>query len=164
MKKAKLQGQKTVRIFGGKYVIRKINPLLDFPYDRIPQIFSSFQSKRPVVETKPLPIQLQKNLEDMKSIVTAGIVNPVLVPIGKGDKHRRESGITVDDLFVDVELGTKLYIEILAHSLNKFRHGIIDNMRGLFFSIRIKLLLSTLWQKNLSDNLSTSYSPKEVIP
>lgn len=145
--KSKLQGHRIVRVFGSRYVIRKINPLLDFPYDKVPQIFSSFYSKRPKVDTSPHPANIQKTLDDMKSIVAVGIVKPELIPMGKGEKRGKEDGITVDDLFVDIELGSKLYLEIIAHSLNRFR-----GLKGLFFSIKIRQLLFTEWQKNMGND------------
>ena len=157
MKKEQLQGQKTIKVFGGKYVIRKINPLLDFSYDKIPQIFSIYQTKRPAVNTQPHLSQLQKNLEDMKAMVNIGLVEPKLVAIGKGDKLDREDGITVNDLFRDMELGTRLYLEILTHSLNRF-----TGLKGLFFSIRTRHLLLTLWRKNTDSDQLISYFQKVI--
>jgi len=157
--KEKLLGYKTVKVFGGKYVIRKINPLLDFSYDIMPQIFNAHLTRRqPKQEVNPHPTELQKNLKDMKTIVRVGLVSPELVPVGKGDKYRKEIGITVDDLFMDVELGSQLYLEILAHSLNKFRHGFLDKMRGLFFSMRIRRMLYINYRKNMVNDQSTTFS------
>lgn len=145
--KKKLLGYKTIKVHGMRYIIRKINPLLDFAHDKIPQIFTSYISKRPTIdETNPKPIQLQKILEDVKLVVQAGLVSPELVPVGKNGNFRRENGITIDDLFINEDLGMKLYLEILAHSLNKFR-----GLKGLFFSIKIKQLLYTEWQKSLNN-------------
>jgi hypothetical protein len=90
----------------------------------------------------------------MKLVVNAGIIDPPLVPVGKGENYRKENGITVDDLFVDIELGTTLYLEIVAHALNKF-----SGLRGLFFSIRIRHMLRTEWRKSLRQDPLTSYSP-----
>ena len=159
MKKEKLQRHKTVKVFGDRYVIRKINPLLDFSYDTMPQIFSSFISKRPVTETVPHPSQIQKAMKEMKLIVQVGLVNPKLVPVGKGEKYRQEDGITIDDLFVDTELGTRLYLEILAHSLNQFK-----GLKGLFFSLRTRHSLFTEWRKNMANDPLKSCSPTETTP
>jgi len=85
--------------------------------------------------------------------VQAGLVKPELVPVGKGDQRGKEDGITVDDIFRDEDLAIKLYIEILAHSLNRFK-----GMRGLFFSIRIKHLLSTEWRKSMENYQAILFS------
>lgn len=159
MKKAKLQGHKTVRVFGDKYVIRKINPFLDFAYDSMPQIFTYQKSNRPETEVVPHPATIQKQLKDMKAIVAAGIVEPKLEPVGKGEKFRHEAGITIDDLFVDMELGTRLYLEIIAHSLNKFR-----GIRSLFFSIATRWSLFTEWRRNMDKSPLPSSSPTETTP
>jgi hypothetical protein len=156
--KEKLQGHKTIRVQGGKYVIRKINPLLDFPYDKIPQIFTTIQSKRPVKEEDNLhPARLQKILDDMKSVVNAGLVDPPLVPVGKGENFRKEKGLTIDDIFMDSDLGTALYIEVLAHSLNRFK-----GLKGLFFSIRTKYLLYTLCRRGTNNDRLITYFQKAI--
>jgi hypothetical protein len=164
MNKDILLGYKTIKIYGNKYIIRKINPLLDFPYDKMPQIFTSFYSKRPVdINSQIHPAQLQNTIEMMKQIVESGLIKPVLIPIGKNELRHKEAGITIDDIFVDMDLGTKLYLEILAHSLNKFRHGIIEKIKGVFFSIRIKHLLYIACQKNIDKDRLMSYFQKAVI-
>lgn len=157
MKKSELQGLKKLKIFGGKYVIRRINPLLDFTYDKMPQIFTHYISKRPVDTALPHPAQLQRNFEDMKLIVQAGVVEPKLVPVGKGEAKGKEDGITVEDLFVDMELGTRLYLEIFAHSLNRFR-----GLKGLFFSIKIRHLLFMLYRSNTPSDRLMSYVQKAI--
>ena len=159
MKKEKLQGHKTVKVFGARYVIRKINPLLDFSYDTMPQIFSSHISKRPVVDTTPHIAQLQKALKEMKLIVQTALVDPVLIPVGKGEKYRKEDGITVDDMFVDAELGSRLYLEIIAHSLNRFK-----GIKGFFFTMRIRHSLLTEWRKSMDKDPLTFYSQTAITP
>lgn len=144
-KKYAFHNLKRIRIGTWKFVIRKINPLLDFTADNIPQIFSAFFSKRPTQSETVINLaMLQRAQEDMKLIVQAGLVKPELVAVGKGDQRGKENGITVDDIFRDEETAVKLYIEILSHSLNKFK-----GLKGLFFSIKIKHTLFTEWQKNI---------------
>jgi len=141
--KEKLNRHKNIKVCGMKFTIRKLNPLQDFPrVQDMPQIFIYYMTKRPIKD-EPLNVaSMQKAYDDMKKIVEAGIVDPPLVPVEK-DKSK-EAGITVDDLFVDEDMATQLYIEILSHSLNRFR-----GMKGLFFSIRIKRLLHLELQKNI---------------
>ena len=75
MKKEQLQQHKRVKIFGSWYTIRKINPLLDFSYEAMPQIFTAHFSNRPVDKTAITNItQLQNALKDMKIIVSVGLV------------------------------------------------------------------------------------------
>lgn len=129
--KQDLQGHKTVKIHGHRFVIRKLNPLIDFNFQNMPQIFSSFVSRR---KTEPEPADPSRMLEQMMAVVNAGIVEPELVPVGKGDKKGKEAGITVEDLFRDAEIGSKLYTEIMLHSMNRFR-----GLKGVFFSLKNRL-------------------------
>lgn len=140
--KKKLNKYKTVRIEGFKFVIRKLNPLLDFEIDQMPQIFSDYIMTRQPAKTE---VGLQRAYNDMKMIVEKGIVEPEIVPVGKGDKRGTEEGVTIEDVFRDEAIGIKLYIEIIAHSLNQFR-----GLRGLFFYQKIRRLLYTEWQKNMA--------------
>jgi hypothetical protein len=138
--KERLKGYKKIKILGMKFIIRKINPLLDFPADKIPQIFTSFETRRKVVETTPSITDTQKSLRDTYAIIEAGVVEPKLEKYIDG----KEEGITAEDLFRDFDIGFKLYIEIITHSMNRFR-----GLKGLFFSIKTKQLLSTEWRKNM---------------
>jgi len=148
--KSKLQGWKTVKICGGKFIIRRVNPLLDFPSDSMPQIFTSFVSRRKVEPEKDQSqFDQKKVIKDMMRVVEVGLVKPELVPISKS-----KEGITVEDIFIDLELGIKLYWEIIINSLNKFK-----GLKGLFFSIRLRAWLSTELRKNTDVLLSKSFSP-----
>lgn len=149
------QNVKTIRIGAFKYKIRKVNPLLDFTSENMPQIYTAYLSKRPVVSTEAnLTIQqLQRFQEEMKSVVVAGLVEPALVPTGKGELRGKEDGITVDDIFRDEETAISLYLEILSHSLNRFK-----GLRGLFFSIKIKHALLIEWQKSTASFRAKSFS------
>ena len=155
--KEKLNQYKKIKVCGMSFTIRKINPLQDFASNEsMPQIFTYYITKRKVKEDNPFTMQsLQKALNDMKAIIKAGVVDPPLVPVEK-DKSK-ENGITVDDLFVDEEMGAKLYIEILTHSLNRFK-----GLKGLFFSTKIKHYLYTEWQKNITNFQVKSYSEATV--
>jgi len=153
--KKKLQQLKTIKVEGIKFVIKKINPFLDFRINEMPTIFTEYFTERKP-EPKVNEAYFKKILEEMKLIVEKGVVKPELVPLGKGEKRGKEEGITVDDLFVDIELGTKLYFEIMAHSLNRFK-----GLKGLFFSVKIKQLLFTEWHKNII-NLRQILSSGEI--
>jgi len=133
--KEKLQGWKRVKVNGSRYVIRKLNPLLDFPADRMPQIFSSFISRRPFDPEKLTPEARARLQEDLQTVLEAGVIKPSLVSVGKGDKRGKEDGITADDLMRD-DTGVKLYIEIITHSLNMFK-----GLKGVFFSLKTRLSL-----------------------
>lgn len=115
--KQELRGHKTVKVNGHKFVIKKLNPIIDFQLNEMPQIFTSFVSRRKA-EQEPDPALMQR---DMYKIVEAGLVEPELVPVGKGDKHGKEAGITVEDIFRDPEIGARLYSEIIFHSMCHFK-------------------------------------------
>lgn len=136
--KARLEGHKCIRVNGMRFIIKRLNPLLDFPIDKMPQIFADYLNRRPARD--PKPTDLKKNIEDMLSIVEAAVVDPVLAGDGA-------VGITAQDLFRDASLGAKLYIEVLAHSLNAFR-----GLKGIFFYHRIKWSLWTHWLKDMESN------------
>lgn len=141
-KREQLQGIKTIRVNGHKFKIRKVNPFQDFPADRMPQIFS-YAIKRRKLDVENLPLndaQIRRGIEDMKAVVTAGVIEPRLCP----------EILTVDDLFRWGDTGSKLYLEILAHSLNQFR-----GLTGVFFSIKIRRSLYTAWQKSTVEHLSS---------
>ena len=111
-----LRGYKKLSIHGWNFVIKRINPLIDFPEGKMPQIFSAFMSKRQKRDGEHLTeAELNKIEEEMKVMIEAGLVEPKLSP-----RAKRDEGITVDDLFRDEEIAAKLYWEILIHSLNKF--------------------------------------------
>lgn len=128
-------GLKTVRVNGHKFIIRKINPFLDFHSEKIPQIFTyHFQRKKPAeTEQKITPEYIRKSLDDMRTIVEVGVVSPKIC----------KEILTVEDIFRWGDTGAKLYLEILAHSLNQFR-----GIKGVFFLIKIKRLLYTSWRKD----------------
>ena len=145
--KETLQGRKAVTVCGSKFVIRRINPLLDFPMERMPQVFTSFVSKRKQAET--LPQDQKKILEEMRLVVEAGLVDPELVPRGK-------EGITVEDIFRDTDCGVRLYWEILWHSMYRLK-----GLKGVFFSIGKRLLLSTLLRGVTDRGQATSFLTEE---
>ncbi len=160
--KAALQGHRTIRINREKFVIRRVNPLVDLPGDKIPSLFTTHHPSRrpaPAPDQKPENFDLaifQKNIEDMKMFVAAGLVFPELVPVGKGELRTREAGMTIDDIFRDPALGTKLYFEILIHSLNRFK-----GLKALFFSIKVRYSLSTILRKAMA-SARTQWSSNPV--
>lgn len=155
--KYKLLGIKTVKLSGWKFKIKRLNPLIDFEPDKMPQIFTSFQSQRKVDDSK-WPEERQRKVEsDIKEIVKAGVVEPLLVKVANGDGKGREGGITVNDLFRDPDLGYRLYVEIMAHSLNYFK-----GLKGLFFYLKIKQLLLMPWQKD-TENYRQSLSFSQAM-
>jgi len=133
-----LRQYKTLRISGMKFVIRKINPLVDFSVDKMPQIFSSFISRR-TAEQQINEATLRKNQDDMKNIIGAGLVEPD-IEAGK---------ISLDDIMADSALALELYTEIIVHSLNTFK-----GLKGVFFSAKTKRLFYSGYAKNL-ENLLT---------
>jgi hypothetical protein len=142
--KEKLQGHKVVKVCGSKFVIRRINPIMDFPADKMPQIFTSFKSER---KTDKTPYSATTILEQMIRVIEAGVVSPELVPVGKADKRGKEDGITAEDLFRDEETGVKLFQEIMLHSLNHYR-----GLKGVFFSLKNRLTFAI----NLAKNMATA--------
>lgn len=128
-------GYKRIRVNGMRFTIKRINPLLDFPADKIPQIFVDFISRRaPKPDTASTVPELKRQFDDMVNVIKAGVVDPPLV----GD------GILPEDLFRDPGMGQKLYIDILAHSLNAF-----SGLKGVFFYHKIRLSLWTEWLKGM---------------
>lgn len=156
--KAKVQEWKTVKVNHAKFIIRKLNPLLDFTADRMPQIFTTFVSRRPIDPEKITAEAKARLEEDLRAVLERGVVKPEIVPIGKGEKRGKEAGITADDLLRD-DTGVKLYMEIITHSLNRFR-----GLRGVFFSIRTKLSLFMQLQKLTESLLYKPSSPTAIIP
>lgn len=144
-----LLGLKKVRVNGGVYVIRRLNPVLDFTAANMPQVFATSVPRR---KPDPNP-DAGKVLKDMMAVVEAGVVKPELVPVGKGELEGREDGITVRDLFRDQTTGSQLYWEVLAHSMNRFR-----GLRGVFFSILLSYRFFTASRKNTVSAPATSPS------
>lgn len=147
-KKEVLQEWKKVRVNGWTFTIRKLNPLLDFPGDRMPQIFTDTgQSRKPLPE-KPVPGTEQKMMEDFKIVISKGVVSPVIV-----EKDNGKGDITVEDLLRSGDTAPKLYLEILGHSLQLF-----SGLKGLFFYLRTRQSLSTAWQKSMESVQAISRS------
>jgi len=142
MTKQELQGHKKIKICGMKFIIKRINPLLDFESANIPQIFTTFISRR---KTEALPDE-RKLLNQMIPIIEAGVVSPELIEIGIGEKAGKEDGITAKDLFSNPEMGSKLFQEIMFHSLNRF-----SGIKGVFFSIKIRLSFYIDYLKNMEN-------------
>ena len=135
--KEALQGHKTLRIGGFVFKIKKINPIVDFPANKIPQIFSSFISRRKVEKKTLNEAEIRKIQYDVYDVIKAGLIEPKLDP----------KGIAVEDLFRYEDIGTQLYIEIIAHSLNRFR-----GLRGFFLLAKIKHVLLTSLQNGMAEN------------
>lgn len=136
------------------FTIRQINPLLDFPGDQLPQIFVSAPAKK-MPETLSEETA-KRQIADMKLIVRAGVVDPPLSAAGKGESFGRESWLTVDDLFRDPEIGVRLYVEVMAHSLNRFK-----GLKGVFFSIKLRHTLFITWRKLMREPRLMFFSPTE---
>lgn len=150
--KERLQKWKTVKINGWTFTIRRLNPLLDFPGDQMPQIFSeSVQSRRPM-PARVLPNDEARALDDMRLFIVKGVVKPSI-----GLKDDGKSDFTADDLFRDGDTAVKLYVEILAHSLNVFR-----GLKGLFFWAKTKRSLFTVLRKSMEQG--PPMSPSMVTP
>lgn len=139
--KEQLQGHKVIKVCGQKFTIRKINPLIDFPADKMPQIFTTFKSERKTDKSAYSPAAI---MEQMLRVIEAGVVTPPLVPVGKGDKRGKEDGLTAEDIFRDEETGVKLFQEIMLHSLNRYR-----GLKGLFFSIKTRFIYAINLAKSI---------------
>lgn len=131
--KAALEGHKSVKLGGAVYTIRKINPMVDFPPDKMPSIFTSHQSARKVDPARAVEANAKKGLEDMMAIVKAGLVSP--------NVSDPKSDVTVADIFRVPEHGAELYLAILDHTLNRF-----TGLRKVFFSRRIRASFWTAYQ------------------
>lgn len=147
--RAALEGHKTVTIHGHKFVIRKVNPLLDFTDESMPQIFSAYITRRK--EAEPRGGSLARIKRDVAVMLEAGLVEPKLV------KDPKE-GITVLDLMRDEETCSKLYVEIVAHTLNRFR-----GLKGVFFSQQTRrALLIALQSAMVADPVTSSSETAQV--
>ena len=136
--KEELQGHKTLRIGGFVFKIKKINPIVDFPANQIPQIFSSFISRRKTEKKKTITeAETRKIQDDVYAVIKAGLIEPKLDP----------KGIAVEDLFRYEDIGTQLYIEIIAHSLNRFR-----GLKGFFSLAKIKHAILISLQKGMAEH------------
>lgn len=132
--KERLRQYKTVKISGMRFVIKKINPLIDFSSDKMPQLFTAFTSRRkPDPNRKLTEVELRKHQEDMKNIISAGLV-----------PEKIDKDIDIEDIMSDEYISLKLYTEILIHSLNRFR-----GLKGLFFSKKLRHIMFIEYQKNL---------------
>lgn len=127
--RAELRGWKTIRLRGRRYVIRKLNPILDFQLDRMPMIFSAYAPTKVAQGKAAEALNLRRIQEEMMEVVRVGVVEPQLTPVAAGDGRGREPGITVEDLFRDPEIGAALYQEIIIHTWNRYQ-----GLRGVFFS------------------------------
>ncbi len=140
--KERLLNLKKIKVGGMKFTIKKINPLLDFPSDKIPQIFTDYYARRQ--DPKDFSQKDLENLdENIKPILKAGIYKPNIIPIDKENRWK-EKGLTIEDLFIDRELAYKLFNEILNHSLIQFR-----GFGMVFFSIRQKLMQLMVWLRGI---------------
>jgi len=151
--KARLHRHTRVTIKGVTFTIRQINPLLDFPSDKIPSLFTDFQSKR---GTPPPPQDnakqtIEKMTEDMRLVIQAGLVAPRLGDTAGG------GSLTMDDLFRDLDVAVQLYYAIWDHSTRRLR-----GLKGLFFSIVVKLLPSILWLRSMGGLPRNSSTQKEI--
>jgi hypothetical protein len=148
-----IRGHKRVTVNGMRFVIRKLNPLIDFTEDKMPQIFTSYVSRRPGADV-PVegPEAARKARESMYAVIRAGTVVPKIV-----QEEAKDDGVRASDLFRDPTLGPKLYIEIVSHSLNVFK-----GVKGLFFFHRIKLSLWTQWRRDTDGAPQKSLTPAAV--
>ena len=159
-RKRRLLGYKNLKINGMRFTIRRVNPFMDFPGEKIPQLFTEIVSSRKTDPTKPPTTEQINSVRDvMLSFIKAGVVEPRLVPIGIGDKNGKEDGLTAEDLCRDHDMGLRLYWAILTHSLNAFK-----GVKGLFFSIKQRLSLFTLLRVDTVWNQWMSLRPIQNPP
>ena len=146
LNKARLLNHKRLVIDGTPFVIRPVNPLLDFQDGTMPAIFTDFTRNNYVPDWNN-PASVKKMRTDMMAVVKAGLISP-----SKAD------GIEVEDLFRDDELGYKLYLAVLEHSLLRFR-----GLKKLFFSLTKTCLRPIIWLKLMGKG--PAISPlKENLP
>lgn len=148
---ADIRGHKRVRVNGMRFTIRRLNPLVDFTDGNMPQIFTAYYSRRPTVDAPQTIETMKKAQADMYAVIRAGLVEPLIVA------EEAKDGLKASDLFRDPTMGPKLFIEIIAHSLQTFR-----GLKGLFFFHRIKLSLWTQWLKDMGVHRQKSHSPAVV--
>ena len=145
-----LRGYKMITVNGMRFTIKKLNPVLDFPTDKIPQIFTDYQTVKDAPRPPSTLEAVKKSQTEMYDTIQAGVVDPKIVPVGK------EGGFTPEDLFRDPTMGLKLYYAIIENSLNQF-----TGINKLFFSIGIKLSLLTHYASGTVRSLATWSFPKE---
>lgn len=154
-----LRGIKRVKIKGVKFTIRRVNPLMDFPSDKLPQLFTEITTRRSQDLKTFSPQQMEIFRDQMLAYVQAGVVEPALVASGRGDARGKEDGITAEDLFRDPDMGMRLYFEIVHNSLNVF-----TGFKGVFFSIKKRLFVFIFLRLNTAANLWTSSILKAEEP
>ena len=129
--KERLQGVKSVTVYGIRFKIRRISPLLDFPSDRLPQIFALYAFGRRKMDLgQPSTDKLR---DDIRLTLKAGIVEPEI-------SENSSDGITVDDILRDQDVANALYLAILDHTLLRFR-----GLKSVFFWTGRLRLRFTLW-------------------
>lgn len=137
-----LRGYKKITVGGMRFTIKRINPLLDFTSQTMPQIFTDFKSIKDAPTLNDPTIQ-KKIQEDMYAVIQAGVVEPSLV----------KEDIKVEDLFRDPDIGVNLYREILEHSFNKFK-----GLKKVFFSITTKYKSYIAYRKLTGHYRATLFS------
>ena len=147
--KADLSGHKRISLGGAVYTIRKINPLLDFPSDKTPSVFTAQSPSRRGTG----PVDPKRAIEDMMSIVRAGLVDPPLA----GPKDKNPDLITIEDIFRVPEHGADLYLAIMDHTLNRFR-----GLRRLFFFHKSKRAFWTAYRNAMADDQAKSPLSQEA--
>ena len=148
----KLRGHKKLKINGMTFVIKRINPLVDFPANKMPQIFTEMNMTRRPLNPNPSQLEVKRQIQDMMTTIEAGVVEPELGPVGSKGK------LTAEDLFRDPGMGLKLFHEILDHSLNNFR-----GLKRVFFSIGIRLSLLMHYLADTPNCLLKYVTKKELF-
>lgn len=139
-----LQAHRRVVVCGQRFVIRRISPLSDFDGASMPQIFTdTTRGQKPDLS---IPAVAKRVRQDMYAVVQAGVVDPPLAGPGK-------PGLNVEDVFRDEEVGTKLYLRILEHSLFRLRPWQIP-----FFFLGKLLVRCIMWLRPTAFAPATSPS------
>lgn len=117
--KAELQGRRVVKVGEFAFMIRRISPLIDFPEGNIPPILNPllFRGKKGPVTKDSF---VRGGVDDMISVIEAGVIEPKLVPVNRKDRGN-EDGITAEDLIRWGDVGSTLYAEIIAWSMIRHR-------------------------------------------
>ena len=130
---------------GQRFTIRRLSPLVDFGVDRMPQVFTD--TTRGQKLDLAIPAVQKRVREGMHEVLLAGVVDPPLKPNGAKD------ALTPEDVFRDVDVGTRLYMLILEHSLFKLRPYQVP------FFLAVKMLMRfTYWLRSMGSGPATSPS------
>lgn len=105
------KAEKTVRIKGVRFRLRKINPIDYLNGSKaVLQTYDIYRKEPSMVVDE---MSLKKIKEHYSDVILAGVVSPKIV------RKKDESGVFIDEMFVDWELVEALYASIMEFSYGK---------------------------------------------